>query len=166
VRAIIALRERLDAAGDLPSLLNASRDAFSLIRAICRTSQERSDELSANFAVASASALHGRNVLAAAPSMPPASEASPLRSPPENASLEYDLDEITGELAGLASALARALRRTWCPEGPAHDRTACHHAAAKAERIRDLLYPPRPAVTLPRELPRLRPGRDIEGRGL
>jgi hypothetical protein len=88
------MRARLDAAGDLPGLLTVSRDAFGLIRAICRTSQDRSGELSAAFAIAATLAVHGRNLLTAAPSMPPARRVATLRRPAETASLE------SGQLLG------------------------------------------------------------------
>jgi hypothetical protein len=145
VQEVIAIRERLATAEDLPSLIAAGREAFGLIRAICQTSEGRSDELSASLASASASALQGRNVLSAAPSMPCVNEVTTLRPPPDTASLEHDLEEVTGELADLASALAKALRRAG-PQGRRRDdRRACDHGAVKAERIRDLLYPPYPA---------------------
>jgi hypothetical protein len=143
VRDSAVVEAQLAAAEDLPGLLTVSRDAFGLIRAVCRTSEARSDELSATFTIAAASALHGRKLLTAAPSMPPVGQVTTLRAPAAAASLEYDLDEITGALTGLVSALDSRLRRAGTQAAQDRDRLACQQAAAEAERIGNLLTPRR-----------------------
>ena len=139
IRDIAVVVGRVNTTEDLPVLLTASLDAFGLIRAICRTSQDRSDELSESFAMAAASALHGSNLLAAAPSMPPAEQVTPIRAPAESVSLEYDLDEVTSIVVDLAAVVAGLLRQTGTHAPRSGDRTACYQAADQADSIDDLL---------------------------
>lgn len=135
------LRERLNTAEHMPALLAAGRGAFDLIRAISRICQARSDEQAATFTRAAASAIHGRNLLTTAPSMPRDHSVASLRAPAEATSLQYDLNQITGMIASLATDLASQLRQTGALAAHTRDKAACGQAAATAGHIRGLLTP-------------------------
>jgi hypothetical protein len=131
------MRARLETSGQLTGLLSAAWEAFSLLLAACCDCEERSAELSAAFAFASAAAAQGRLILAAAPS-PPAAPANPASN---SGFAEADLEKTADGLAGLARVLATRLSAAArLAPGPG-DQVACRDAAAQAAQIHELLAP-------------------------
>ena len=120
----------VDAEG-LPAVLATSWDIFELVRAVTSASAGKSADLYPAFTFARGSAVSGRNVIACAPSMPPAS-VSAGHDLPEPAADAY---EIGDALANLASALSTRLRESAGLAADAADRAACVNAATEAELI-------------------------------
>jgi hypothetical protein len=131
---------RLEAASDLPGLLAAAWDAFSLLLAACQDSEDRSTELFAAFAFAAAAAAEGRLAIDGAPSLPP----TPGQNASGGASGEPDPDKLADALAGLADKLSQRLLSAAREAADPGDRDACQDAAAQAARVCEILAPDRP----------------------
>ncbi len=128
------MRVRLETAGELTGLLSAAGEAFSLLLTACCDCEERTAELSAAFAFASAVAAQGRLIIASAPSLP----AGP-GNPASYGCADADLEKTADGLAGLAGVLAARLSaEARLAPGPG-DRAACQDAAAQATQIYELL---------------------------
>jgi hypothetical protein len=131
------MRARLEAASDLPGLLAAAWDAFSLLLAACQDSEDRSAELFAAFAFSAAAAAEGRLAIAGAPSL----SAEPGQTASNDVSSESDLDKLADALAGLAGRLGERLLSAARESAHRGDRGACEHAAAQAARVSEILAP-------------------------
>jgi hypothetical protein len=132
---IDAIRERLEAVGELPELLAAAWDAFGVLVAACQDGEDRSAELFAAFAFAAAAAAEGRLIIASAPSRP----AGPGERPGNGTCGEADLEKFADSLAGLARRLAERLSSAACQAPDPGDRDACELAAAEAARVGEML---------------------------
>jgi hypothetical protein len=135
VNQIDLIQQRLVDAESLPAVLAAGWDIFELVGTIASASADQSPDLYPAFTFARGSAVTGRNAIAFAPSMPPASADSGYDPPKPTA----DAYEIADALAGLATALSVRLRESAGLAADAADRSACEDAASQAERITWLL---------------------------
>jgi hypothetical protein len=131
VNQIKLMHQRLVDADGLPAVLAAGWDVFELVGTIASASAGESADLYPAFTFARGSAVSGRNAIAFAPSMPPASGDAQhdLLKP------TADVYEIADALANLASALSMRLRESAELAADAADRSACENAASEAERI-------------------------------
>lgn len=125
------MHQRLVDADGLPAVLAAGWDVFELVGTIASASAGESADLYPAFMFARGSAVSGRNAVAFAPSMPPASGDARHDLPKPTA----DVYEIADALANLASALSMRLRASAELAADAADRSACENAASEAERI-------------------------------
>ena len=128
------LQARLGSAAGLADVIAAGFDAFELIRLSAEAWQHPGGLAFATWAMTSAEAAAGRDVLAEAPSLPPGG-AKPM---PPTAGTE---DAAAASLSGLAAQMtARLAAATRAADG--RDRAACDHAAKLAARITHLLTGP------------------------
>jgi hypothetical protein len=133
---------RLEAASDLPALLTAAWDAFSVLLAACQDGQDRSAELFAAFAFAAAAAAQGRLIIAGAPSLPADLDLSEGTS--SRAAGEPDPGKLADLLASLAGRLAGRLSSAAREAADPGDRDACQDAADQAARVCEILEPDTP----------------------
>jgi hypothetical protein len=135
MQEIDRMRRRLEVAGDLTDLLEASWDAFGLLMAGCRDCQDRSAELFAAFAFAAAAANAGLRAVAAAPSLPAGlgdgtgADSCVLADP------EMAADGLASLAQALRGQLVSAAERARDPG----DRQACQEAAEQAAQVCGLL---------------------------
>jgi hypothetical protein len=127
--------ERLKATGELSELLDAARDAFSLLLDTCQDSEQRATESFAAFAFAAAAAAEGWLIVDSAPALPtgPGTEAS------DGLCVTGDLERLGDDLAELAQALGSRLLAAARQAHDPGDWDACEQAAAEAARIYQLL---------------------------
>lgn len=135
---ITIARARLDSASTLPGLLDAAYDAFEDILAVLRCHQDRAGGAFPAFVISAAAAGNGRDDIADAPSLPPATApASPAM--PAGLMAGASIIDVALALVGLSQALAaRLIDAASSAPGPA-DRACCQHAAHQAGRISSLL---------------------------
>jgi hypothetical protein len=129
-----AIAARLPAGCGLAAVLAAGFDGFEVIRAAARDCEDRDPALFGAFLLTAGAAVEGRNVRAAAPSLPPATGPIGIVDVPPGAN--------PGQVAGSAAALAGLLAARLADAGLAAaggDRRACAAAAAAARRIGLLL---------------------------
>jgi hypothetical protein len=131
-----AVTARVANSATFPGLLDASFDAFEVIRQVARACEERVPELFAAFMAAAGAAVEGRNALNDAPSLPPA-RSDPALSPIVN--MAADVEYVVDELAELAALLARRLPEAAAQADLAADREACQRAIRAATDIHHLL---------------------------
>jgi hypothetical protein len=129
------MHERLETATGITGILAQSWAACDLIRATLRRYQDRAGDAFAAYTMAAAAAVRARNLLAAAPSIPPGHTGATNGSPSQSA----DAAEIADMLANLASLLSNRLISAAQLAVQAADRDACQQAAAEAESINALL---------------------------
>jgi hypothetical protein len=134
------LRERLErpihSADGVAGTLKAAWGAFDLLLAICHECEDRSAELFAAFAFASAAAAQGRHLIWAAPSLSPPSETVASGAA---LVMDDDLEEIADALADLAQVLGRCLSSAARAADDSGDQGACADAAREADQIYQLL---------------------------
>ena len=136
---IETIRARLIAAdrqaGDLPGVLDTAWEAFDLVHGVCLRCGEQAVVSFAAFAFAATAAAQGRQLITAAPSLPPTSGVVTGRS----ASVPADLDQTADGLASLARALTDqlSLAATWAEDRG--DQAACTDAVRYARQICELL---------------------------
>jgi hypothetical protein len=131
-----AVTARVADSATISGLLEASFDAFEVIRQVARACEDRVPELFAAFMVAAATAVEGRNALNDAPSFPPA-RSDPALSP--IVTMAADVEHVADELAELAALLAQRLPEAAVQAGLAADREACAGAIRAATDIHYLL---------------------------
>jgi hypothetical protein len=137
---IAATRARLDGAGDLPSILDAAYEAFEDMLLVIRGQVDPAQGEFAAFVMSAASAANGRDVVAAAPSLPPANAASaPVAIAAGDLPVSVGAQETAVALAGLSHLLASRLSDAAAWAADAADRAACTGAAGHASRIWSLL---------------------------
>jgi hypothetical protein len=133
------IRARLEAAplaaDALAATLAAALDAFGVLLASCRDSEERSVELFAAFAFAAAAAAEGRHILLTTPSLPSAQGLVTSHAACVQADLEVTADALAGLAGTLSRHLSSAARRAQDPG----DHAACCDAAREAARVHELL---------------------------
>jgi hypothetical protein len=132
---IEAIRQRLEAGGELPELLAVAWDAFGVLAAVCQECEDRSAALFAAFAFAAAAAAEGRFIIASAPSLP----AGPGERASHVACSDPDLEKFTDSLASLARRLAERLSSAARQAPDPGDRDACELAASEAARVGEML---------------------------
>lgn len=146
MNTIECTRLLLEGADGIAATLAEAWDAFDLIRAVCRQNEQHSKDFAA-YAMAAASAVRGRNLLTAAPSITQHSGTTPgcASSAVASAATVADQSEPGGpadaaeSLASLASLLASRLIASALAADDAADRQACTAAAAEAGSICSLL---------------------------
>ena len=129
------IRQHLLGARHMAGTLAAGWDVFELVRVLASAASDRAADMYPAFTFARGSAVHGRNAIAFAPSMP----TDHARSLEGLALPTDDVDEIADILAGLASALSARLREAAGFATADGDRIACEKAARDAGRISELL---------------------------
>jgi hypothetical protein len=122
-------------AGDLPGVLDTAWQAFDLVHGVCLRCGEQAVSSFAAFAFAATAAAQGRQLITAAPSLPPTSGTVTGRA----ASLPADLDQTADELAGLARALTDQLSLAATQAEDPGDQAACADAVRYARQICELL---------------------------
>jgi hypothetical protein len=135
---IAVMRQRLESAGSLPDLLDASYAAFEEMMSAIRAYQDRAGGSFTALAFAAAAAGDGRDAIAGAVSLPrPARPGHPaVPGTPDAGGTGGSLATALAALAGLlATRLAEAAQAAAAPE----DRMACQEAAGQAREIRGLL---------------------------
>jgi hypothetical protein len=120
----------------IPGLLDATFDAFEVIRQVARACESRVPELFAAFMVAATTAVESRNALNDAPSLPPA-RGGPVPSP--TVSPTADVGHVADRLAALAALLARRLTEAAARADLAGDEDACECAAQSAADLHQIL---------------------------
>jgi hypothetical protein len=131
-----AITARVISSATISDLLEASFDAFEVIRLAARACEDQVPELFAAFMVAATTAAEGRHALNDAPSLPPA-RSSP--TPSLTVSLGDDADHIADVLAELATLLAQRLHEPAGLADLADDRDACERAGQAATDIHQIL---------------------------
>ena len=127
---------RLRDARSLPELLAASFDAFETIRVLARGSEDIAPSLFAAFMTAADAAVDGRQAITLAPSLSPASDVTPVTTPPAAGA---DIDTITAALAALGELLNERLAHAADRALLSGDRAACQEAAEAGRRIHQLM---------------------------
>lgn len=127
-----AVTARVAGSTSIPGLLDASFDAFEVIRQVTRACEGLAAELFATFMVAAGTAVEGRNALNDAPSLPPA-RRYPAPSPTVRPAT--DSAQVADELAELAALLTLRLPEMAVQADLAGDREACERAAHAAADI-------------------------------
>jgi hypothetical protein len=130
-----AIEARLSQAASLPEVLEASFDAFEVIRITARRYQDQVPGLFAAFMTAADAAVDGREALTVAPSLPLHGSTEPASAVPPDA----DTGEAADALAALAAALRECLAEATAQAGTAGDELACQEAAEAAGRICELM---------------------------
>lgn len=132
------VRARLEHATGLPALLDAAYAAFEDMLTAIEARQDPSTGAFAAFVMAGAAAANGRNVVAAAPSLPPAPSGDLARTqtrPPGGLPAEA----AAAILAALSQLLASRLTQASDLPAGLGDRVACAQAARHAASICSLL---------------------------
>lgn len=135
---IDAARARLEDASELPDVLDAAYDAFEDMLGAIEAQQDPSTGAFAAFVMVGAAAANGRNALAAAPSLPPAS-CGDAAGTTVGSSRGLSADAAPAVLAALSQLLITRLTRASSPPAGLGDRVACAQAARHAASICSLL---------------------------
>jgi cell division septum initiation protein DivIVA len=135
LREIDDMRTRLETASSMTDTLAQAWDAFDLIRQTARQYEHQAGEWFAAYAMAAASAVHGRNLLTTMPPIP-LTRATPATSDPEQPG---DAETAADALADLAFLLSSRLKAAARHASHASGREICERAAAQADAIASLL---------------------------
>jgi hypothetical protein len=133
---ITAARARVEAAAGLAATLDAAYIAFETILAALRRHQERSGPGFPAFVLAAAAAGNGRDWIAEAATLPPAS-TSPGAA--DDLSGGEDWLQAAAEIAAFGRALADHLEAAAADAVDPRDQAACRRSMSYAERISSLL---------------------------
>jgi hypothetical protein len=135
--SIPAVRDRLERADSLPSVLDAAHDAFGSMLSAIRALEDPATALFIPLVMAAASAAEGRNALSFAPAFPLRPlPAAPTRDEPADAA---SVQVTAVSLAALSELLAVRLTDA-ARAAPGHgDQAACRDAARSARDIHALL---------------------------
>jgi hypothetical protein len=141
---IAAVRGRLEQASDLAGVLDAAYEAFEAMLAVIHGQEDRAGPGFAAFVMSAASAANGRDVVAAAPSLPSAIQlGGPLSA--DGLAADVSEDEAAAAVALLSRQVAGRLADAAGWAARAGDRAACAVAARHAGAIWSLLAgAPRP----------------------
>jgi hypothetical protein len=131
-----AVTARVTGSTAIPGLLDASFDAFEVIRQAARACEDRVPVLFAAFMVAATTAVEGRNALNDAPSFPLVRKGS---APSSTVSPAADVGHVADELGELAAVLTRRLTDAATQAELAGDRDACERATRAAADIHQIL---------------------------
>jgi hypothetical protein len=135
VQDIKEIGTRLRAAAELPDLLEASFDAFEIIRQRARSSDQLAPELFAAFMMTADAAVDGREAVTSSPAL--AAGGSPAHAGMPAAITT--VDQIAADLAALGALLSDLLTQAAASTAAPEDKDACTEAADAARRIRDLM---------------------------
>jgi len=135
VDCLTSARQRLAAATDLPGILDPAYDAFEDMLAVLRRHQQDDHGAFPAFVLAAAAAANGRDWIAGADSLPPATARDQAGDPPEGTTVA----DVARAVAVLSSELASRLTATAASVAGAGDRLCCEGAAQEAAAITDLL---------------------------
>jgi hypothetical protein len=136
---IAVARERLEQATGLPAILSAAYDAFEDMLPVIEDLQDPGGGAFAAFVMSGASAASGRDAVAAAPSLPPASPADTVSPAPPPLPFDATVRDATSGLAGLSHLLASRLADAGACAASVGDRAACTQASRYAADICSLL---------------------------
>ncbi len=134
MRAIERLTSRLQEAGTIGDVLLAGWEAFGLIQQLAGSYAALRSAAYPTWMWVIAPACEGRDILGAAPSMPPGPEPVPAHPDPPPASE----DDAARLIASLAAILSERLHAAIHDTAPG-DQPVCVQAAQAAQEIRDLL---------------------------
>jgi len=131
-----AARSRLQAAGDLSSILDAAYVAFENMLAVIRPHQELGSVAFVPFMMASMCAANSRDAILFAPSMPP----RPLAAPSAMGECHpEEVPAVARELVDLCQLLEAKLTGATNGGSEPRDRSACLDAAAQARELRSYI---------------------------
>ena len=133
---ITAARARLEHATGLPAILDAAYDAFEDMLPAIEAQQDPGSAAFTAFVMSGASAANGRDAIAAAPSLPPATHhvATTARTP-----TTVTPAQTAAALTGLSRVLVSNLNAAAGLSANPGDRAACASAARHAAAICSLL---------------------------
>ncbi|HLI78017.1 MAG TPA: hypothetical protein VKV02_13815 [Acidobacteriaceae bacterium] len=129
------MRDWLESTEHIAALLSVAWEAFDLIRTVCRQHETACGTDFAAYAMAAAAAVRGRNIIAAAPSIPPRR----INLAQAGLAKKADTGQVADALAVLAAALSGRLTSTVMTTASRADEQAGEQAATQAESIRALL---------------------------
>ena len=135
---IESARARVEQAIGLPAVLDAAYDAFEQMLAAITIEQDRGGGTFAAFVMSGTAAANGRDALAAAPSLPPASSGD-LASIAWEPCGDLLAEDAAPALASLGQLLSRRLTDASDHSADAGDRVACIQAARHAAYVCSLL---------------------------
>ena len=132
-----AARDRLERAGDLPSVLEAAHEVFAVALTALRACEDPASVWFGRFVMAAASAADGRDALIFAPSMP-GQRTHVTRGTGEDSSAGT-ADTVAGDIASLCGLAAVRLAQAAGQAADPGDQAACVRAARCTRRICELL---------------------------
>jgi hypothetical protein len=135
---IESARVRLEQATGLPAVLDAAYDAFEQMLPALEEQQDRGGGTFAAFVMSGTAAANGRNALAAAPSLPPASSGD-LAAGTAGPSNGQAAQDAAAALAQLGQLLSTRLADASDLSADPGDKVACAQAARHAASICSLL---------------------------
>jgi hypothetical protein len=135
---IAGARARLEAADDLPAILDAAYEAFEDMLTVIEDHQDPGGGVFAAFVMSGAAAMNGQNAVAGAPSLP---HTSAVRAGPSDAGAAPGLSggEAAAAVTGLSLLLVSRLDAAAGLARNVADRTACALAARHAASVCSLL---------------------------
>ena len=133
---IIRAAERLNAAIDLPGVLDSAYSAFENVLAVLRHHQEDDEAAFAAFILSANAAANGRDWIAWAPGLP---SVEPRRDLGEDLLGSACGTDVVLAIAGVSAELARRLSSYAVTAADLEDRECCGHAAAEAAAIHALM---------------------------
>ncbi len=132
-----AARDRLERAGDLPSVLEAAHEVFAVALTALRACEDPASVWFGRFVMAAASAADGRDALIFAPSLP-AGHARAARDSGEDPA-PGTAETVAGDIASLCGLAAVRLAQAASRAAEPGDRAAGVQAARCARRIGERL---------------------------
>ena len=133
---IIRASERLNAAIDLPGVLESAYGAFENVLAVLRHHQEDDEAVFAAFILSANAAANGRDWIAWAPALP---SGSPRRDSGDDLLGSACVTDVVLAIAEVSAELARRLSTYAVTAADIEDRECCGHAAAEAAAIHALM---------------------------
>lgn len=133
---IIRASERLNAAIDLPGVLDSAYGAFEDVLAVLRHHQEDDEAAFAAFIFSASAAANGRDWIAWAPALP---SVSPPRDSADDLLDSACVTDVVLAIAEVSAELARRLTKCAATATDLEDRACCGHAAAEAAAIHALM---------------------------
>lgn len=136
-----SVQGRLEQATNLGELLDAAYEAFEEMLSIIGSYHNNGRSFYAGLVMAAPPAANGRDAIAAAPSLPPASPSAPSRrgrrasTPPGTCAAAG----AAAHVAAISTALADTLLQAAGLAGIADDREACYEGARYASEIHGLV---------------------------
>ena len=135
---IESARVRLEQAIGLPAVLDAAYEAFEQLLGALEEQEDRGGGAFAAFVMSATAAANGRDVLAAAPSLPP-TPSGDLAAAAARSSSGLTVEDAAAILAQLSQLLSGRLADASNQSGDAGDKVACAQAACHAASICSLL---------------------------
>ena len=133
---IIRASERLNAAIDLPGVLDSAYRAFEDMLVVLRHHQEDDEAAFAAFILSASAAANGRDWIAWAPALP---SVSLPRDSGDDLLDSACVTDVVLAIAEVSAELARRLTTCAATAADLEDRECCRHAAAEAASIHALM---------------------------